>query len=75
MNPRILAAIATVLSMVTKAHLTVTAIGLTVSLSIPWLLVAAMVVMAGVLALLIVRAARGFRSSPYLRPAYAAGAM
>jgi hypothetical protein len=67
MSPRIIAAIAAVLSVVTRAHLTVNAAGLMISLSLPAVIVAALVTAIAVLALLIVRQLRGFRSSPYPR--------
>ena len=67
MNPRILAAIATVFSVILKTHLTVTAAGLTVSISLPWLILAALVLAIAVLTWMIWRRTRGFRSSPYLR--------
>lgn len=66
-SPRIIAAIAAVLSVVTRAHLTVNAAGLTISLSLPVALVAALITAIAVLALLIFRQLRGFRSSPYMR--------
>lgn len=69
MSPRIIAAIAAVLSVVTRAHLTVNAAGLTISLSLPVVIVAALATAVAVLAWLTWRQLRGFRSSPYMRTA------
>lgn len=67
MNPRILAAIAAFLSVVFKAHLTVAAAGLVVTVSVPWFLLLAAAAVTAVLAWMVFRRARGFRSSPYPR--------
>jgi uncharacterized membrane protein YjgN (DUF898 family) len=62
-----LAAIATVLSVLTKPTLHVNAAGLSVSVYVPWVLLALAVSFLAVLAWIIARHAR-FRSSPYPRP-------
>jgi hypothetical protein len=67
-NPRVLAAIATVLSVIFKAHLTIAAVGLVVTVSLPWLFLVAAALVSAVLFWLAFRSARGFRSSPYPRP-------
>jgi hypothetical protein len=64
-NPKILAAFAAVLSVVSKLHLGIRAGGLTVPL--PVLFAAAMVLAAAVLLPLAARSLGGFRSSPYPR--------
>jgi lysylphosphatidylglycerol synthetase-like protein (DUF2156 family) len=67
MNPRALAAIGTVLSVVLKAHLSVAAAGLVISVSLPWFILIALVLASAAVLWLIVRSARGFRSSPFPR--------
>ena len=70
MNPRF--ALFVVLPVLLKMHLhlTVGATGTTVSLSLPVLIVAAMVLAVAVLTWLIWRNLRGFRSSPHPRTVY-----
>jgi hypothetical protein len=65
MNAR-LAAIA-VLPVLLHLHLSVTAAGTTVAISLPWVIPAVLAAAAVVLAVLIWRARCGFRSSPYPR--------
>ena len=67
MNPRALAALITGLLYMLHAHLTVTAAGVTVSVFLPWVIVAALAVAVVVLLWLCVRSLRGFRSSPHPR--------
>jgi hypothetical protein len=66
-----LAAIGTVLSVLTKPHFTVTTAGLSVSVYVPWVLLALAVSFLAVLAWIIARHARGSRSSPYPRNRFA----
>jgi hypothetical protein len=68
-NPRILAAVATVLSVIFKTHLSIAAAGLVVTVSVPWFLLLALAAASAVLAWMVFRRARGFRSSPYPRTA------
>jgi hypothetical protein len=63
----IITAAAAVLAVLTKAHLAVTAAGLTVSISVPWLILAVLVAAIAVLAVVVARSLRTFRSSPYPR--------
>jgi ABC-type nickel/cobalt efflux system permease component RcnA len=70
MIPRLLAALAALLSVLTHAHLTVTVIGLTLTVAVPWVLsVAFLLVLAGMV-WIVWRNVRGFRSSPYPRARY-----
>jgi hypothetical protein len=69
MSPRGLAALITGLLYLLKAHLSITAGGVTVSLFLPWVIVAALAAFAVILLWLCVRSLRGFRSSPYPRTA------
>jgi hypothetical protein len=67
MIPRALAALAALLSVLTRAHLTLTVLGFTVTLSVPWVLsAAALLVLAGMV-WIIYRNVCGFRSSPFPR--------
>lgn len=67
MNPRY--ALVVILPVLLKMHLhlTIGATGTTVSLSLPVLIIAAMILAAAVLMWLIWRNLRSFRSSPYPR--------
>jgi len=67
MSARAVTALVTGLLYLLHAHLTVTAGGVTVSLFLPWVIVAALAVAAVVLLWLCVRSLRGFRSSPHPR--------
>ena len=71
MIPRLLAALAAVLSVLTHAHLTLTVIGLTITVAIPWALTAAFLLVLAGMAWIIWRNVHGFRSSPYPRNRYA----
>ena len=67
MIPRLLAVLATILSMLTRAHLTFTLMHLTVTVAVPWAITAAFVTVLAVMAWIIWRNVHGFRSSPYAR--------
>ena len=71
MIPRLLAALAAVLSVLTHAHLTLTVIGLTITVAIPWALTAAFLLVLAGMVWIIWRNVHGFRSSPYPRNRYA----
>ena len=73
MMPRILAALAVFLSAVTHMHLTVNAGIATVTVSVPWFILGALIAACAFVAFMIVRSmrARGFRSSPYPRNRFA----
>ena len=66
MNPKTLAALA-IIPVLIHLHLSVAVAGTVVTVSVPWVLIAALAAAATVLAWLIVRNLRGFRSSPYPR--------
>ena len=66
-NPRL--ALIAVLPFLLHLHLSVTAPRTTVAVSLPWVIPAALVTAAVVLLALSWRSMRGFRSSPYMRPA------
>jgi hypothetical protein len=68
------ALLAFMLTVTAHMHVTVTALGTPVSVPVPWLILAAEVLAVTGTAWLAVRAVRGFRSSPYLRAAWPAGA-
>lgn len=65
MNARL--AVIVVLPVLLRLHLSVTAAGTTVAVSLPWVIPVALAAAIVVLAVLIARHLRGFRSSPYLR--------
>lgn len=65
MNPRL--AVIVVLPVLLRLHLRVTAAGTTVAVSLPWVIPVLLAAAIVVLAVLIWRHLRGFRSSPYLR--------
>ena len=65
MNPRLAAVI--VLPVLLHLHMSVTAAGTTVAVSLPVLIPAALITAAVVLLALSWRSMRGFRSSPYPR--------
>ena len=67
MNPRWVAAV--ILPVLLHLHLSVSAAGATVAVSLPLLIPAALGVAAAVLLALSWRSMRGFRSSPYMRAA------
>jgi hypothetical protein len=67
-SPRILAAIATVLSVILKIHLPIAAAGLVFSVSLPLAFLVTAAAVSAVLFWLVLRSAVGFRSSPYPRP-------
>jgi len=69
MTPRALAALITGLLYMVHAHLVITTGGVTVSVFLPWVIVAALAVAAVALLWLCVRSLRGFKSSPYPRTA------
>jgi ABC-type nickel/cobalt efflux system permease component RcnA len=71
MIPRLLAALAALLSVLTRAHLTLTVIGITFTVSVPWVLSAAFLLVLAGMAWIIWRNVRGFRSSPYVRNRFA----
>lgn len=56
-----------ILPVLLRLHLRVTAGGTTVSVSLPWVIPAALAAAAAVLLVLIARQLRGFRSSPHMR--------
>jgi membrane protein implicated in regulation of membrane protease activity len=64
MTPRLLAALGVLFTVLTRAHLSVTAAGVTVSVWVPWLLLGAVVLALAVLSVLIWRALSGSRSHP-----------
>jgi hypothetical protein len=66
-SPRILAGIAAVMSVILKTHLSIAAAGLVISVSLPWAFLVAAAALSAVLLWLVLRSARGFRSSPYPR--------
>jgi hypothetical protein len=70
MIPRALAALAALLSVLTKAHLSLTILHLTVTVSIPWALSAIFVTVLAVMLWIIWRNVRGFKSSPRPRPRF-----
>jgi len=70
MSPRVLAALATVLSVIFKAHLTIAAAGLVVTVSLPWFILTAVFLASAFVLWFVVREVRGFRSSPFPRPAW-----
>lgn len=63
-----LAAAGAALTVLLHLHLTVAAAGATVTVSLPWVVIAALITAIAVLAWLIVRQVRGFKSSPWPRP-------
>ena len=67
MNPRLAALV--ILPVLLHLHLSVSAAGATVAVSLPWVIPAALVLAAAVLLALSWRSMRGFRSSPYMRAA------
>jgi threonine/homoserine/homoserine lactone efflux protein len=67
-NTPVLTVIGIILSVIFKAHLTIAAVGLAVTVSLPWLFLVALALASAVLFWLALRSARGFRSSPYPRP-------
>ena len=67
MNNRILAAIVAFLAVILKAHLTIAAAGLVISVSLPLAFIVVTAATSAVLLWLVLRSARGFRSSPYPR--------
>lgn len=71
MIPRLLAALAALLSVLTHAHLTLTVIGLTVTVAIPWAITAAFLLVLAGMVWIIWRNVHGFRSSPYPRTRFA----
>ena len=71
MIPRALVVLAAVLSVLTHAHLTLTVIGLTVTVAIPWALTAGAVIVLAGMVWIIWRNVHGFRSSPYPRQRFA----
>jgi hypothetical protein len=64
-NPRL--AVIVVLPVLLRLHLSVTAAGTTVALSLPWVIPAALAVVLAVLLIVVARRLRGFRSSPFPR--------
>ena len=67
MNPRLAALV--IVPVLLHLHLSVTAAGTTVAVSLPWVIPAALFTAAAVLFGLSWRSMRGFRSSPYFRGA------
>ena len=65
------ALVALVFTVITPVHITDAFAGAHVSFPAGWLILAAEVLAAGGLTWLAVRILRGFRSSPWLRPAFA----
>ena len=65
MNPRY--ALLAIIPVLLHLHLSVAVAGTVVTVSVPWLLILALVAAVAVLAWLTVRQLRGFRSSPYPR--------
>ena len=65
---------ALVLSVAAHAHVTIVILGFPAPLPVAWLVLAAEALTAAGVAWLAVRALPGFRSSPWLRPAFLAGA-
>jgi hypothetical protein len=63
-----------VLTTAAPSHITVAILGLTVSLPVMWLILSIEVFAAGALVLLAVRVLRRFRSSPWPRSTWPAGA-
>ena len=68
MIPRLLAALLTFLSVLTRAHLSFTLMRLTVTVSVPWAISAAFAAAVAVMVWIIWRNVAGFRSSPIPRP-------
>ena len=68
------ALIALVLSVSGPSHVTFAVLGCPVPLPVAWLVLVAEILTGAAVAWLAVRALRGFRSSPWLRPAFPAGA-
>jgi hypothetical protein len=71
MIPRILAVLAAVLSAMTHMHLSLTLLGLTLTVAIPWVLSAAFLLVLAGMVWIIYRNVHGFRSSPYARNRFA----
>lgn len=71
MIPRVLVVLAAVLSAMTHMHLSLTLLGLTVTLAVPWVIVTALVVIPLAVLWIVIRNTRGFRSSPYPRNRFA----
>lgn len=67
MSPQIAAIIGTVLAVLFHPHLIITSAGCAVSLSVPVLIAAVLVLAAVVLLWMLWRSLRGFRSTPYPR--------
>jgi ABC-type nickel/cobalt efflux system permease component RcnA len=67
MIPRILAVLGVVLSAMTHMHLSLTLLGFTVTVAVPWVLSAAFLLVLAGMAWIIWRNVHGFRSSPYPR--------
>jgi hypothetical protein len=60
-------AVIVVLPVLLRLHLSVTAAGTTVALSLPWVVPAALATVLAVLLIVVTRRLRGFRSSPHPR--------
>ena len=67
MNPRL--AIVVILPVLLHLHLSVSVAGATVAVSLPWVIPVVLGAAAVILLAVSWRSMRGFRSSPYLRPA------
>lgn len=67
MIPRILAVLATVLTALTHMHVSLSLLGLTVTVAVPWVITAAFVIVVAAMGWIIWRNVAGFRSSPYPR--------
>jgi hypothetical protein len=71
MIPRILAVLGVVLSAMTHMHLSLTLLGLTLTVAVPWVIVTALVAVPLIVLWIVWRNVRGFKSSPYPRPRFA----
>ena len=71
MIPRLLVVLAAVLSAMTHMHLSLTLLGLTVTVAVPWVIFAVLATVPAVMVWIIWRNVAGFRSSPYPRTRFA----
>ena len=71
MIPRLLAALGAVLSVLTHMHLSLTLLGLTVTVAVPWVLTAAFLLVLAGMVWIIWRNVHGCKSSPYPRNRFA----
>ena len=68
------AVLAVLIVALAPSRITFGVLGFTVSLPAGWLILAAELLASGAAVWLVIRAARRFRSSPFVRPAFAGGA-